>query len=234
MARPLSCFKVFAPLALGVLAIQIDYPVALTGEGAELIVGLIFLASALAATRLSARAVAGWLLAPVLVGWLVSTVLARVVFGSDEEGTRTAAAELAVLQADVVKGVTEELARKNVHKRVYTAVLDGYLELSGGAFLQGQGTPARPAGLAERKDRLGYFLDPWNNPYWVHSDKKSKTGRIYSFGPNRRRDLAVRDKTDDPGDDVIITFALADRDSATSTPGEIEPEPEPATTDPAP
>ncbi|MBA3817698.1 MAG: hypothetical protein H0X17_02305 [Deltaproteobacteria bacterium] len=205
---PLAPPFALAPLALGVLAIQIDYPVALTGEGAELIVGLIFLASALAATRLSARAVAGWLLAPVLVGWLVSTVLARVVFGSDEEGTRTAAAELAVLQADVVKGVTEELARKNVHKRVYTAVLDGYLELSGGAFLQGQGTPARPAGLAERKDRLGYFLDPWNNPYWVHFDKGTRTGSLYSFGPNRRRDVAIRKGTSAPGDDIIVRFTL--------------------------
>ncbi len=214
---PLAPPLVLAPLALGVVAAELDYTVALTGEGAELIVGLIFLASALAATRVSTRAVVSWLVAPLLAGFVISLVLSRIVFGSDEEGTRVAAAELALLQADVSAGVTDSLAKKNVHKRVFTAVRDGYLALSGGHYLAGQGTPARAHtdGLPSRKDRHGYFLDPWNNPYWIHFDKRTRTGSIYSFGPNRRRDVSIRKSSSDPGDDIIVRFTATTPDRAT-------------------
>jgi hypothetical protein len=195
LAPPLS----FAPLGLGVFAAELTYKVELTGEGAELIAGLIFLASALVAVRPPPRTVVIWLAAPLVVGVLLSTVMTRVMFGSDEEGTRTAQAELALLERDVVAGVTDKLLDKNVHKRVYTSTRDGYLTLAGGSFLEGQ---------HQRRDRRGYFLDPWNNPYWVYYNKKTRTGALYSFGPNRRRDVAIRERASDPGDDVIVRFAL--------------------------
>ena len=44
--------------------------------------------------------------------------------------------------------------------------------------------------LLFEQSRLRFFLDPWNNPYWVRH--VCKRGRehvyIYSFGPNRMRD----------------------------------------------
>ena len=52
-------------------------------------------------------------------------------------------------------------------------------------------------------------MDPWNNPYWIQYSKKTKRGIIYSFGPNRRRDLVVRDPKSDPGDDVVVRFTFA-------------------------
>jgi len=189
------------PLALAVAAAELGYSVELTGEGAELIVGLIFLASAIVVTRPSPRVAMAWLLAPLVGGLLLSTVIARLMFGSDEAGTRTAAAELALLQQDVVQGVTDKLLKKNVHKRVYTATRDGYLTLAGGVFLEGK---------QERHDRRGYFLDPWNNPYWVYYDRSERSGAVYSFGPNRRRDVVIRDANSDPGDDVIVRFTLPD------------------------
>lgn len=194
---PLAPPFALAPLGVGVFAAELTYKVELTGEGAELIAGLIFLASALVAVRPRPRAVVAWLAAPLLVGVLLSTVMTRIMFGSDEEGTRTAAAELALLQQDVIAGATGKLLDRNVHKRVFTSTRDGYLELGGGTFLEGQHV---------RRDRRGYFLDPWNNPYWVHYNKKTRSGAFYSFGPNRRRDVAIRDANSDPGDDVIVRF----------------------------
>jgi len=132
-----------------------------------------------------------------------------VVFGSDEEGTRMAEAELELLADDVVSGATEKLARRNIHKRVYTAIRDGYLLMSGKPFLEGGGTAAEPAAPNRRNDRRGYFLDPWNNPYWIHFDRRTRVGHVYSFGPNRRRDIAVRrSDDDDPGDDIVVPFTL--------------------------
>lgn len=206
---PLAPPLALAPLALGVVAAEMDYSVELTGEGAELIVGLMFLASALVATKLSARAITAWLLAPLLVGWLISITLSRVVFGSDDEGVRQAAAELELLQVDVARGVTEKLTKKNIHKRLFTSVVDGYLELAGGTYLQGQGTPAERGGAAPRKDRRGYFLDPWNNPYWIRFDRRTRTGSVYSFGPNRRRDVSIRTGSD-PGDDIVVRFTASE------------------------
>ena len=197
--EPLAPPYALAPLALAVAAAELSYNVELTGEGAELIAGLIFLASAIVVTRPSPRVAMAWLLAPLVAGLVISVVVARVMFGSDEEGTRTAAAELEVLEQDVVQGVTDKLIKKNVHKRVYTATRDGYLSLAGGTFLEGK---------PERDDRRGYFLDPWNNPYWIYFDRSERGGAIYSFGPNRRRDAVVRDANSAPGDDVIVRFTL--------------------------
>jgi hypothetical protein len=208
-----------APIAIGIVAIQLDYPVELTGEGAELFAGLLFLASALVATDAKPRTIAIWLIAPLVAGALLSTVLSRIVFGSDEDGTRIAAAELAILQQDVQQGATDKLVRRSIHKRVYTATRDHYLRLAGGAYLEGKGTPAQPKEPQPRNDRRGYFLDPWNNPYWIAHDRKSHVVRIYSFGPNRRRDVAIKKKQSDPGDDVIVTFDLGERDAPSGESG---------------
>ncbi len=184
---PLAPPLAFAPLGLAVFAAELTYKVELTGEGAELIAGLIFLASALVSVRPRPRSVILWLAAPLVVGLLLSQVMTRIMFGSDEEGTRAATAELATLRDDVVAGATDKLRDKNVHKRLYTAMRDGYVTI----------------------DRPGYFLDPWNNPYWVYYNKKTKSGALYSFGANRRRDVSIRDAESDPGDDIIVRFTLA-------------------------
>ncbi|HEX5063703.1 MAG TPA: hypothetical protein VFV99_30200 [Kofleriaceae bacterium] len=202
---PLAPPYALLPLALGVAAAELAYNVELTGEGAELVAGLIFLASALVVAQPPPRVVMTWLLAPLVVGLLLSTILARVMFGSDEDGTRTAAAELALLSQDVANGATDKLLKKNVHKRAFTSMHDGYVTLAGGTFYEGQ---------AKRHDRRGYCLDPWNNPYWIFYDKSSRTGAVYSFGPNRRRDIVVRDPKSDPGDDVIVRFRIPETAAA--------------------
>lgn len=188
---PLAPPLALAPIFVAVVAAQLAYAVELTGEGAELVLGLGFLAAALLACERSRRRTVAWLVGCLVGGWLVSIGVSRIVFGSDHDGARVAAAELDVLAREVVAGATPKLARKNIHKRVFTSVVDGYLRLE------------RP-----RTDRHGYYLDPWNNPYWIAFDRRSRRGFVYSFGPNRRRDLSTRDLARAPGDDVVVSFSI--------------------------
>lgn len=203
----------FAPLFLVVVATELTYPVDLAGEAAEMMLGMLFLASALhvAPPPRSSVAVAV-LLAPLLLGTATAAAVETALFGSDEDNAALARTELELLAADVERGVTVRLLKKKgaVHKRVFTAARDGYLTLSGGAFLERQRTPAEPgAGAAEvRRDRRGYFLDPWNNPYWILWDKKSRLkAALYSFGPNRKRDTDLRHARKPGGDDILVTLA---------------------------
>jgi hypothetical protein len=217
---PLAPPLALAPLAVGVIAAQLAYDVELTGEGAELIAGLIFLAFALTAGDRAPRAVVAWIAGTCVAAVLVTFVFTRIVYGSDEEGTHQAQTELAVLAEDIASGATDKLLGKNVHKRVYTAARDGYVRTAAARYLEGQPSPADADARSPRRDRRGYFLDPWNNPYWVHYNKKSRSGAVYSFGPNRRRDVTIRDSSSDPGDDVVVRFTLANAAPADSPDGD--------------
>lgn len=213
--RPLSGARAVAPplallpAGLVVLAAELSYPVDLTGEGAELLLGLVLIAAVALEGFAPVSRVALALLAPIAAGLVAAPLVARALYGDDAQGSSAALAELAQLQQDVVGGAgTAKLLKKgSVHKRVFTAARDGYLALSGGAFLEGQHTAAEGAGAA-RHDRRGYFLDPWNNPYWIVWDKKRHRVALYSFGPNRLRDTDVRESDAAAGDDLLVVFTL--------------------------
>jgi hypothetical protein len=76
-----------------------------------------------------------------------------------------------------------------LHKRLY-----GYVRKYRRTHLQrGQFAALVEQGLPE--ERAAYFLDPWNNPYWIRHRCEDVEGAgrrmsvfVYSFGPNRRRD----------------------------------------------
>lgn len=218
---PLAPPLALLPIGLAIFAAEVSYPVELTGEGAEMLCGLLFLAAALV-PHAPPRRLAAWLGGTLAGGLVISLVLSRLLFGSDDEGRVRAAAELELLRSDLEQGaVLPRMLSRNLHKRVFTAARDQYLALSAGRFLESRGTPAEPppagASLQVRRDRRGYFLDPWNNPYWIVFDRRARTGAVYSFGPNRRRDLRARQLDDHVGDDVVVRFAL---------PSAAAPEPE--------
>lgn len=208
-ARAVAPPLALLPAGLVVLAAELSYPVDLTGEGAELLLGLVLLAAVALEGFAPVSRVALALLAPIAAGLLAAPLVARALYGDDAQGSSAALAELAQLQQDVVGGAaTAKLSKKgSVHKRVFTAARDGYLALSGGVFLEGQHTAAEGAGAA-RHDRRGYFLDPWNNPYWIVWDKKRHRVALYSFGPNRLRDTDVRESDAAAGDDLLVVFTL--------------------------
>jgi hypothetical protein len=118
--------------------------------------------------------------------------------------------ELAQLARDVEAGIQPKLdTRRSIHKRVYTAARDGYLQIERGHFLESQASRVDPQQRG-RADRKGYFLDPWNNPYWIYSSRGSGRVIVYSFGPNRQRDSEMTPKLIEGGDDVVVMVSRLD------------------------
>jgi hypothetical protein len=97
--------------------------------------------------------------------------------------------EARALLADIVAGLGDysDMLDRNVHKRVYTAIDEGYVgpEWTGYAAVRCAGESAESA---ERRRR--YIVDPWGMAYWVRARAAGSQVRIsvYSFGPNRARD----------------------------------------------
>lgn len=202
---PIAPPWVLAPLFVGVIAAEVTYPVDLTGEGAEMVLAFLFLIAAVFSR--GPRAIVLACAVTVACAAITAPVLSRIVYGSDEEGIAKTRAELELLARDIASGATPKLfSKSSIHKRVFTAMRDGYYTLDTGAFATGAtgGTNAEEKEAGRRK----YFLDPWNNPYWVLVEKDEDRVVIYSFGPNRRRDTEVKKRNKPNGDDVMVVQKL--------------------------
>lgn len=181
--RPLAeRFGVVAPplpLAVGFVAIwgfYVIYPWRFTGEWVELAMGLGVLAGA--------WSLPAWLL-PALAGVAVGAVATPAVLASvrptDPEASAKVVLELAALHEDWSRGRLRTDC--GLHRRLYHVVIDDGLEgMNDGAFTALDELPG---------ERARFFLDPWSQPYWVMDrceDDGTRRIRVYSFGPNRRRD----------------------------------------------
>ena len=206
------------PYFVLVIVMEQIYPISLTGEGCELFLGLIFLVHVFNAYpinkletykcnklyKLSTLTVLIFAL-----GIITAPLLNLFIYGSDSEAQAAIKKEVQHLQNDFLNPETNKkkiLRRSKVHKRIYTAILQNYFRLpKDSLFLEGKQTPADPKKGEVRNDRKGYFLDPWNNPYWVYSYKKEKLVIFYSFGSNRKRDSKLKDGSLQ-GDDIGTVF----------------------------
>ena len=173
--------------------ILIWYPVRFTGEWVEAMVGVLFLAAAP-------------LTAPVTAGLLALTTLAA--FGA-EHGSRRAAAnpeqlvcaarEAAALATDVRADTLSRTMQRDgrVHKRVYTLWRDGDLTQPLAQRFRSVWCDESPSRLARRRR---FAIDPWGTAYWLRAERGDDGSRrvsVYSFGPNRRRDLDDQSGHDD-------------------------------------
>lgn len=176
------------PLFVGVVAFELSYPLELTGEAAELVLGLCFVA---AVPPHGARG-GGLVAFSLVLGGALSALVPALLYGSDERREQQAERALTELSAALSggDGITEKLRNKGrVHKRLFTAEKAGYLAL-----------PGEPA----------FHLDPWSNPYWLHWSKKQQRLLLYSFGSNRKRDLTPGAREPgDRGDDIVVTVPLS-------------------------
>ena len=202
LAAPLGTLPWFALIAW----LEFSYPYELVGELAELLLGLAFLYDACERAQRDtaseaegrARGYARATFAQVAVlaaacGLVpLNDLVARL---SAPELVAHTKADLSRLARQIADGlvINEKLfAKREVHKRMHTAVRAGYLELE--------------------RDR--YYLDAWNSPYWIAFVRTgAQRGRVslYSFGPNRRRDLrstAPRARTAG-GDDVYVSVEVS-------------------------
>jgi hypothetical protein len=160
------------------------YPVELTGEWVEALAGFLFFIAA--PVSFSTRRVAGG--AVLLSAALLTFVSARMAVGGPGM-VRCAALEADAVLADVTAALDAypDLVERDVHKRLYTAVQEGYVSAE---MLNYLGT--RCEGESDRASdrRKRYMVDPWGLAYWVSSRRLDERVRItvYSFGPNKSRD----------------------------------------------
>jgi len=197
------------------------YPWKFTGELVELMLAFGFLFALTEASRPPGnrpgpgRRAAWWAgrrgAAPIAGVWLLALALglashAALHFGHTGERTRIrlASQETETLRRDFLAMAEARGGRLTtgcgLHKRIYSYVEKyGRNTLRRGAFrnLVRQGLP---------EERAKYFLDPWNNAYWIRhgcrDPEDPEAGMlvlVYSFGPNNRRDSTALELR---GDDV--------------------------------
>ena len=189
-----------AGLAIAFLATYLlyeVYPWSFSGEIVELMLGLAFLFALLDNARLfqEPQRRQWWTKQPTVIGtaWaltlalgLATAALSEITVGRDPAIVGTTQSETEALKRDFLTRPGRSITRCGIHKRVYSYVekyeKDGLYD---GRFaaLTGQGLAV---------ERAEYFLDPWNNPYWVRHKCKRREGVVrnfvYSFGPNHKRD----------------------------------------------
>lgn len=158
---------------------------------------------------------------PVMLAIGVDAAIAAKSPGDDER-VAIARAEAQQIANDLVAN-EDGLGKRTLHKRLFTAVRSAYIAPTNDwTFLEGKRSPAeRSSGarstLPVRKDRRGYFIDPWNNAYWVHLMPRLGKLTVYSFGPNGRRDFDRKRPRLNEGDDIVVRVRLPSK-----APQEIE------------
>jgi hypothetical protein len=203
------------PWFAAVAWLELSYPYELVGELAELMLGMLFLVDLVARSRPTGavwgpRAALLQIAALAIAGPITPLYDAFLRLSPDEYAL-VARDDLNTLRERISAGevVTEKLARKKrVHKRVYTAVRAGYLEL----------------------DPKRHYLDPWNSPYWVvyqrGVDGAEPTMLLYSFGPNRRRDLPLSDGESGTTDAALLRVLESSEPARAAAPPQAGQEPQ--------
>lgn len=184
------------------ISLLLWYPLTLTSEWVELLAGSLFLVSA----RLALPAVGMTLLLTPVFAVLLTDWSGAVMHGRDAEQVACARAEAQALLDDLTVGeVATPLLqqRGTVHKRVWTARVDGYLDQARLATFAG--IPCHGSAAQGSAVRRRYVVDPWGMSYWLaveRLDADQQQVSVYSFGPNRRRDGQPREPG---GDDISAT-----------------------------
>src|SRR5690606_30487950 len=182
------------------ILLLITFPLWFTGERVETLAGGLFLLTYAPAPRSAAvAAAAGAVVALALTAWSGR--------GSSTPAQRDCAlAETSAIANELAYGraATGRLAgARSVHKRVFTAVEDGYIDAAGLTALRAVACAQDDAAAARRT----HLIDPWGTAYWVATERgaDSITLRVYSFGPTRRRDGgALEAGGDDIGAPLVI------------------------------
>lgn len=201
-----------APWFAVAVALLAWYPVEFTGEWVECLAGFLFVVAM----------VSPWRSAGLAIGATLAAAFGLAAFSAhggagDPARVACARSEASALLSDLLGDgtVADDLVEGGtIHKRVWTAAADGYLELDRAVAFQS----ARCAGAAaaDAPGRRRYAVDPWGTAYWIKtlrskSGTESSAGRVlvYSFGPNRRRDGNADDAGGDRHDDVVVLESLS-------------------------
>jgi len=193
-----------------------------SAEAVEMVMGLLLLADVVEKTTLlgdfsfgGSTWVAGLkpfsiLTFVVVLGVVVNPLLERFVFGSDPEKVAQARLELTAIGHDLEdnEGVHADVIRSNdlVDSRIFYGLRSGWLYFGDQSHFRAAIDAQESTDLRRRH---AYFLDPWNNAYWIRM-RGLEPIFLYSFGPNRRLDTVldyyghVPTEDDLKGDDIGV------------------------------
>lgn len=178
------------PWFLAAIVLFVWYPFRFTGEWTELLAGSAFLMSVgLSTTALLVLGPVSLVAAFALQTWSAHG-------HADPARISCASAELAAL-GDVLG--RDLAAAGSLHKRVWTLVEEGRVP-AGELRARLRAVPCADTTADARRH---YMVDPWGTAYWVRVVRlgtRREVG-VYSFGPNRRRDVDADGRP--AGDDVI-------------------------------
>jgi hypothetical protein len=177
-----------------VIWLAVTRPFPFAGEVAELLLAQLFLIGVGERARAqgllaSWKPVAACMGASLGLGVVTPPAVDALLAPSDPDRAARVRRELEILGMNLPSAVSPRLlSRSRVHKRLFTAVHDGYLRFEGAGSL--------------------FFLDPWQNPYWIEYAREEGGAWLYSFGPNRRRDSADQNRMRLQGDDIGLFVPL--------------------------
>ena len=221
----------FAGWAVFLVILHTWHPFQLSTEWYEAILAGLFLLAAFAirgAALTSSRILIGF-----TVALLLSLGLTEISDAHEKKyvaaNSACARAELRNLLADIVQGhaATQTLRQRAAlgHRRVFTAEQRGFLKPEG--FTRFLGTECANTTDSDVALRRRFALDPWGLSYWVLvtvSPDGSPLIKVYSFGPNRRRDSDDQMANSNSGsnDDMVEEALLPSVD--TREPDQPEPQ----------
>ena len=214
-----------APWFVVAAVLLVWYPHTFTGEWVEALAGAAFLF----AFAPSARAVVVSIAIAIGVALLLAFVTGRRAASPAQ--VACAQAEADALVDDIGRGAAGTgrlIGARGVHKRVFTAIEEGYVDADRLASFR----RARCPGDAEARERRRHVVDPWGTAYWLRLDREERrlSFEVYSFGANRRRDP-------EGGDDVVSHLSvspLAETPFSGATAGPDSQAPAPEVTPEAP
>lgn len=193
------------PWFLAAVVLLYWYPFRFTGEWVELLVGSAFFVAAgvpTAALFASSGGIAAAAL--VLAAWSSRG-------GTTKPGQLACAtAEVRALADGLAKGAAKPdlLQSRSVHKRLWTMSKEDYIDFG---VIGERLNDVRCADEAEARGRRRYAVDPWGTAYWVRTsrDAGSTMATVYSFGPNRRRDVDADAVY--TGDDIVARTTIGSK-----------------------
>ena len=200
-----------APWFAAAVALLAWYPVEFTGEWVETLAGGLFLVTLGGGAETIASAAAVGLAGAVVLSF------ASARRAASPELLACARDEVRALSAEVASNAAPRLRRmRRVHKRVRTAIQDGYVH--GNATRALGGVSCRGIDVEAATVRRRFLVDPWGTAYWLVAERETSGMRelvVYSFGPNRRRD---GEAGLGGGDDIIARAELLPEDDASRAP----------------
>lgn len=189
-------------------------PIFMSTEAAELMLGLLLLTDVYlrirvlqgpsARLRSLATTWTGILLGlPLLLGLVVNPIVDPLLYGPDPQRVEQALEELQLLANDLSENdwINPGISRDGdlYDSRIYYAVKQQWLYFDEtGNYFNKRDIQIDPGEIM----RLNYFLDPWNNAYWIRMQGEQPVW-LYSFGPNRRLDTILSDADGIPTPDQI-------------------------------